>query len=388
MQAIVKRLFWALFLCIACVSQTAADNYIVGPGDKLSISILGRNEFSRLTEVRGDGSFQLHMLGKVQAAGHTLAEIEDIIVKRADELFDGSVSVVVEMAEYRPIFVMGNVQTPGSYPYAPGMTVIKAIALAGGYERGRAESGNERAILDAQQRALEARIRLGFAEDRLKAITAELARLDAGGAQGAESSPEDIDPDQVELLRKDREILDESIEGYNRREALASAEAELYAQRRELIARQLQVTEEQLADINSLVAQGLSRRDRLVELKVEADDFRSDELQTTAYAARAEQTAVNARNESDVAVTRYHRDLLAAKIAADERIQLLRSQLNASMDYLRLVSPTAAMAVNTQVETVFEVYRAGKTGQPERVKLTSEIQPGDVLVVKFEGITN
>ncbi|KUJ78165.1 hypothetical protein AVO45_09460 [Ruegeria marisrubri] len=388
MQAIVKKLFWAFVLCVACVSQTAAENYKVGPGDKLNVSILGQNEFSRVTEVRGDGSFQLHKLGKVQAAGHTLAEIEDIIIKRADELFDGSVSVVVEMAEYRPIFVMGNVQTPGSYPYARGMTVIQAIALAGGYERGRAETTNERNVLDVQQRALEARIRLGFAENRLKAITAELARLEGREAQGDAAAPEDIDPDQVELLTKDREILNESIEGFTRREALANAEAELYAQRRELIARQLQVTEEQLADINSLVAQGLSRRDRLVELKVEADNFRSDELQTTAYAARAEQTAVNARNESDVALARYHRDLLSGKIAAEERIQLLRSQLNASMDYLRQVSPTAAMAVNTKVETVFEVYRAGTKGQPEQVDLTSEIQPGDVLVVKFEEVTN
>ncbi|CUH42204.1 polysaccharide biosynthesis/export family protein [Ruegeria atlantica] len=384
----VQILVWAAALYLGLIHQANADSYLVAPGDKLDVSILGRTEFSRIAQVREDGTFRVHMLGAIEAAGLTLSEIEDKIVKRAAESFAGSVSVIVDVAEYRPVSVLGVVQAPGSYPYAPGMTVIKAVAQAGGYERVTAEGVNERDVVNAQQRVVQARIRLRFAEDQREVLMAELALIEAGQLNGEDLTVEDINPDQVSLVRMGRTILDESIEGFSRRAALATAEAELYAQRRAIIGRQLEVTEAQLADVNKLVSQGLSRKERLTDWKVEADRYRSDDLETTARAASAAQTAANAKNEIDVALTQYHRDLLAAKVAADENIELLRSQLDASMDYLRMAAPSLAMTVTEQAETVFEVFRADGSEQPERLTLTSELRPGDVLVVKFEGVVN
>ncbi|MES0826897.1 polysaccharide biosynthesis/export family protein [Ruegeria sp. SCP11] len=384
----VRILVGAAALCLGLFQQAVADNYLVAPGDKLDISILGRTEFSRIAQVRDDGTFRLHMLGAIEAEGLTLHEIEGKIVERAAESFAGSVSVIVDIAEYRPVSVLGVVQTPGSYVYSPGMTVIKAVALAGGYERVTAAGGNERDVVNAQQRVIQARIRLGFAEDQRKAVMAELELVESGQLDGEDLTVDGVNPDQVSLIRMGRTLLDESIEGFSRRAALATAEADLYAQRRVVIGRQLEVTEAQLADVDKLVSQGLSRRERLTDWKVEADRYRSDDLETTARAAAAAQTAANAKNEIDVALTRYHRDLLAAKVVADENIELLRSQLNASMDYLRMTAPSLAMSVEEQAETVFEVFRADGGEKAERVKLTSELRPGDVLVVKFEGVTN
>lgn len=385
MRKRAEQLVWALALCLAGTTA-AADNYIVGPGDKLNISILGRDGFSRIATVRGDGTVRLHLLGTIGVTGLTLPEIEDRIVERAGERFDGAVSAVADIEQYRPFFVLGNVAAPGSYPYAPGMTVIKAIALAGGYERAAAETADDRAIVDAQRRAIEAQIRLRFAGDEQKAIAAEIARLERGGA--GPDSAEAVSPEQSALVGMGRAILEETVKGYQRREELAKAEAGIYGQRSEIIARQLQVTEEQLAGINDLVAQGLSRRDRQVSLQVEVDEFRSDALETAAYAARARQTAANAESEAGVAVTRYHRDLLAAKIEADQKVAMLRSSLNAAMDYLRTAAPQAALAVGEQLETVFEVYRPEAGGAPEQVGLTSALEPDEVLMVRFQGVTN
>lgn len=387
----MQRLAWALALCLAGAggaAAAAAENYLVGPGDKLNISILGRDGFSRIATVRGDGTVRLHLIGTIAVTGLTLQQIEDRIVERAGERFDGAVSAVADIEEYRPFYVLGNVAAPGAYPYAPGMTVIKAIALAGGYERAVAETADNRAIADAQRRALEAQIRLRFAEDEQRAIAAEIARLDGGGggAEGLETGAAAVSPEQAALVGMGRAILEETVKGYQRREELAQAEAGIYAQRREIIARQLQVTEEQLAGINDLVAQGLSRRDRQVTLQVEVDEFRSDALETAAYAARARQTAANAGSEAGVAVTRYHRDLLAAKLDADQKVAMLRSSLNAAMDYLRAAAPQAAMAVGEELETVFEVYRDGEDGTAERVRLTSRLQPDQVLMVRFQGV--
>ncbi|NRB20330.1 MAG: polysaccharide biosynthesis/export family protein [Rhodobacteraceae bacterium] len=388
MRSLVQMLLSAALLWVGLPAEVAAQNYIIGPGDKLSISVFGRDEFTRITEVRGDGSIQLHLLGRVEAAGQTLSEIEDQIVQRASSLFDGSVSIVVGIAQYRPIFVLGNVQTPGSYPFAPGMTVIKVIALAGGYERANAETSDERSVLEAQRRAIDAQIRLRFAQDEQKAIAAELERLHSADPEVMVPPPPEINPDQIELFQMSRAILEETIEGFHRREALAEAETSFYSQRREIIGRQLLVIEGQLADINALVSQGLSRRERLVDLQVDVDNYRADELETLAFAAKAEQTGANAESEIGVAVTRYHRDLLREKILIDQKVELLRSNLSASMNYLRLAAPTTALTIEEQMETVFEVYHSSTAGQPEQVTLTSKLQPDDVLVVTFKRVVN
>ena len=295
--------FW-----LSSAQVAVAEDYIIGVGDKLSISIFGREDFSNAVEVRGDGTIRLHHFGRVAVTGKTLAEIEDTIAERAANQFEDNVSVVAGIAEYRPIFVMGNVQAPGSYKFAPGMTVIKAIALAGGYERAQAAAGtSERAIVDAQRRALDARIRLEYAEDEQKSIVAELARL-AGESAASDASE---NPDQVAVYSTGRAILEETIEGYRRRSALAEAETGFYAQRREILSRQLSVIEQQLEDVSGLVTQGLTRRDRLIDLQVDLDNYRSDELETLAFAAKAEQTGANAESEIGVARSRYHRDLSA-----------------------------------------------------------------------------
>ena len=225
-RMILKGKFWtavrwfggclAALIWISSAPVAMAADYVVGVGDKLSISIFGREDFSNSVEVRGDGTIRLHHFGRVEVTGKTLVEIEATIAERAANQFEDRVSVVAGIAEYRPIFVMGNVQAPGSYKFAPGMTVIKAIALAGGYERAQAAAGiSERAIVDAQRRALDARIRLEYAEDEQKSIIAELARLAGENASGEAS----VNPDQVAVYSTGRAILEETIEGYRRRSA-------------------------------------------------------------------------------------------------------------------------------------------------------------------------
>ena len=79
------------------------------------------------------GFIQFPLMGRVQAAGLTLGELEDVLQARLSESFVVNPRVAVNIMEYSPIFVLGDVAVPGSYPYQPGMTVVHAVALAGGY---------------------------------------------------------------------------------------------------------------------------------------------------------------------------------------------------------------------------------------------------------------
>jgi len=111
----------------------AASSYKLGAGDVISIRVYGAEELSfdslRLTDA---GTFSFPFLGEVQAAGKTTTALEASLVEGLKGGYFVSPQVSVTLIEYRPFFVKGEVKNPGSYPYQPGLTLRKAITLAGG----------------------------------------------------------------------------------------------------------------------------------------------------------------------------------------------------------------------------------------------------------------
>jgi polysaccharide export outer membrane protein len=110
----------------------AADAYRLGPGDSVRIQVFGEDDLSRDVKLGEDGRINYAFVGLIELAGLTLGEVERTIHQRllGDYLVNPQVSVT--MAEYRPFFINGEVGSPGSYAYQPGLTVSKAISLAGG----------------------------------------------------------------------------------------------------------------------------------------------------------------------------------------------------------------------------------------------------------------
>jgi polysaccharide export outer membrane protein len=112
---------------------THAD-YRLGPGDSVRLITVGDEALTGAFRVGDNGTIALPMLGAVPAAGLRPAELGQAIARA---LVKGGLehdpSVAVEVTSYRPIFVLGEVNKPGQFAYEPGMTVIAAVALAGGF---------------------------------------------------------------------------------------------------------------------------------------------------------------------------------------------------------------------------------------------------------------
>ena len=135
----MQRLFASVVLLLSAMLMTgpawaAGDSqYQLGSGDVISINVFGEEDLSfeqiRMTDA---GTFSYPFLGEVRALGKTVAEIERIIINglKGDYLIDPKVSVSI--TEYRDFFVNGEVKNPGGYPFKPGLTLRKAVALAGG----------------------------------------------------------------------------------------------------------------------------------------------------------------------------------------------------------------------------------------------------------------
>jgi polysaccharide export outer membrane protein len=111
-----------------------AAAYRLGPGDRVRLITFGGPELTGEFRVNDSGDIALPLVGIVRAEGLTPRELEGAITDRlvkANLFRDPSVSA--EVVEYRPIFILGEVNKPGQYPYQPGMTVVTAVAVAGGF---------------------------------------------------------------------------------------------------------------------------------------------------------------------------------------------------------------------------------------------------------------
>ena len=141
----VGRAWWLLAIGVALggcepganlppTQDAKVDAYHLGPGDVVRVSTFGEQALTGEFRVSDSGSIAVPLLGPVRAQGLTLAALSDEIGRAlvARNLFrDPNVST--EVVSYRSVYILGEVARPGKYPYEPGMTVLTAVAVAGGF---------------------------------------------------------------------------------------------------------------------------------------------------------------------------------------------------------------------------------------------------------------
>ena len=135
------RLVLFACLCLACAlawAQQDADvisKYRLGTGDVITITVFGeddlKKEHIRLTDA---GTISYPVLGELPVRGKTVGDLEKMVTEglRGRYLVNPRVSVSID--EYRPFFINGQVGTSGKFPYQPGLTVRKAVTIAGGFK--------------------------------------------------------------------------------------------------------------------------------------------------------------------------------------------------------------------------------------------------------------
>jgi polysaccharide export outer membrane protein len=110
------------------------ESYRLGAGDQVRIIVVGEDNLTGEFRVNDSGNIALPLVGAVHAEGLTSGGLETAVAAalRRGKLISNP-SVAVEIIAYRPIYVLGEVNKPGQYPYQPGMTVVTAVAVAGGF---------------------------------------------------------------------------------------------------------------------------------------------------------------------------------------------------------------------------------------------------------------
>ncbi|MGE4350919.1 MAG: polysaccharide biosynthesis/export family protein [Bdellovibrionales bacterium] len=114
-------------------SVASPGDYVLGTGDRVKLTIYGEADLSGEYEVSSTGVVSLPLIGSVQAARRTIHDFEQAVRSKLSEGYLKDPRVSAQVINYRPFFILGEVSKPGSYPYVNGMTVVNAVALAGGY---------------------------------------------------------------------------------------------------------------------------------------------------------------------------------------------------------------------------------------------------------------
>lgn len=116
----------------AIASRTVGD-YELGSGDKIRLSVFGEEELSGEFVVSGAGLLSIPLAGDIPAKGRTITDIQRAVEESLRARYILNPQVSAEVLTYRPFYVLGEVNKPGTYPYAAGLTVLNAVATAGGF---------------------------------------------------------------------------------------------------------------------------------------------------------------------------------------------------------------------------------------------------------------
>ena len=136
-----------LFLCsmFFCTTLFAEENnqqhtdssidqeYQLGSGDLLKITVFNQEDLSGEYTINGGGLISLPLIGTINAKNLTAKQVEQGIVNKLKPDYLLNPRVSVQVLNYRPFYILGEVKEPKSYPYVDGMTYLNAVAIAGGY---------------------------------------------------------------------------------------------------------------------------------------------------------------------------------------------------------------------------------------------------------------
>ncbi|KRA65940.1 polysaccharide biosynthesis protein [Caulobacter sp. Root655] len=114
-------------------STITEPDYQLGSGDKVRVTVYGEPTLSGEFFVTGSGLVSLPLVGEVKAAGLSVGQFQDAVQKALSDGYLKEPRVSAEVLGFRPFYILGEVTKPGTYPYTSGLTVLNAVATAGGY---------------------------------------------------------------------------------------------------------------------------------------------------------------------------------------------------------------------------------------------------------------
>lgn len=388
---------------VSGIHAAIAGDYTLGAMDKLRIRVAewqtAEGTVRDWSAISGDytvgasGGISLPFLGTMPASGKTTSEIADEVGLQLQKLFGlpDRPSASVELAQYRPIYLAGEVQTPGEYPFAPDMTVLKAVSLGGGLRR--AENGQRfaRDFINAQGDSsvrITERNRLLVRRARLQAEIAEKSDIAMPAElKGATEAAALLESEKALMVSRDkRQKL--QLTALAELKSLLQNEIDALGKKSVTQTRQLDLVVEDKGRVDVLAEKGLALsarklavEQRIADLQAALLDIDTASLKAKQDVSKASQDETNLRNDWDAQLaqelqnTEAELDTLALKLVTSR--DLMTEALVQSADASLTPKPGSAVDIN------YSIIRQ-KDGKSKRIAADegTPVQPGDVVKVE------
>ncbi|MDX8500747.1 polysaccharide biosynthesis/export family protein [Mesorhizobium sp. VK4C] len=393
----------AVALTVAAARAEDGLNYTTSPQDKLSVRVYDWQQadgtlrewpaFNGEFVVGSDGRVELPLIGLVDAASRSAPEIAVDVANRlqAQVGLIAKPSVIVGIAEYRPYYVMGDVDHPGEFAFKPGLTALKAFSIAGGFRLIQAtawQPAHDLLSAAGDMRTLSQKI------DELKAKRARLGAELAG--ESAVSFPPELGANSKSLVERERQLFEvrrntlrQGLNSLASQKALNEEEVKALQGRIAVKADQSQRIEAQIERTKGLVQNGLITTAQILTLQQAQSDLQSQQLDINGriFIVR-EQISKTEKDMLDLQSSRQQEvlaDMQATEASLQDavnRIQTLSDimgQAQATIGTLSLANPLhTATAIRFTIRRRHSILTFDDGRDPP-------IEPGDIVTVERTG---
>jgi protein involved in polysaccharide export with SLBB domain len=391
---IVRILVLLLCLIIGAPWQAlASEPYRLGPGDRLRIDVLDQPALSREATVQGDGAIRLPRVGTVPLGGLTLEGAHEalnrLLVERMGLI---APDLALEIVAHRPVYITGDVQTPGAHAYVSGMTVMNLIALAGGYRRVNADDAVSRLEVGRLvERLAQMRDQLAISHLRLARFRAELDDLPDPPAPPeltrlvTAARAEDIRAQEARLRVERRNTFDEALANTGQQRGQLTREVDSLEARRVGKLQQIAILQREVALVRGLQDRQLSPVTRGFELDRTLIGYEGDLREIDAAMARArrevallDQRDLTLRSDRRLEIVNGIKEFSDALAQQREAVANVEAQIDVARGLTFAVG--AATDPQGQVFEQLMVLRRG-AGRFVPIGLIDPVLPDDLVVV-------
>ncbi len=378
-----------------------AADYQLGTMDKLRIRVVewrtAEGAVRDWSSISGDyavgpsGNISLPFIGEMPASGKTTSEISAAIGEELQQKFGllDKPDASVELAEFRPVFLSGDVQTPGQYPFAPNLTVLKALSLAGGLHRADSGQRIERDFINARGNYdVLVSQRNGLIARRAR-LVAEMEDSDIEFPKELQDSAEGqkLIADETNFKTARAKRLSDQLKSIEDLKGLLTSEIASLDKKIATQNRQMELYRKELDGIGNLADRGLVVNSRVLSLEQSVSDLQGKVLDMETASLRAKQdiskatqNAADLQSDRDTEIAQDRQSTEADIEAVSLKIGMYKDLIAEALSR----DPGAARGSSTSEAPPVSYSIVRETdGKASEIPVdeNTPVQPGDVIKV-------
>ncbi|RWM99651.1 MAG: hypothetical protein EOR84_09390 [Mesorhizobium sp.] len=391
---------------LALAEEHNAGEYRLQTGDVIGFAVIGYPEMQKRAVIDQSGGIVLPVLGPLNVLGKTIEDVRKEVVevlkpkslpqRSADgtETWTGFYpdQIVVDIEEYRPVYIDGDIASPGTQAFRPGMTVRQAVAAGGGYQLGRGELQNpEMTAADLGGRLHILRIKYQESEIKAARIEAQLSGARAIELPDAERDPS-LEHRRDEALQQEGKHL-EAVYADQEKERASIKLAATKAEERMGYLKEQQKADQagaaadaaELVRLKKLFEKGLIQITSVNNAQRAVFLSATRALQTNSEIARLERDQGDLQRSLDKLIDQSRIDLLADLQAERAAMTQMRAEMDSLTKQIAYVMQMRSDLVGEGDRITIGVTRS-TDGQAATTEATEDtlLAPGDTITITLE----